>query len=321
MLLPAAERRGEICFYFAKSLPYGVRMAVSFALFLTGMAVQATHGPVGVVLVLLATLPLLTKGYDNIVRADTSTGEWRPAGRETVDHILAVAARQRQWDHDVVDISCGRGFMALLAIVIVTVLAAVKLATYSFDLALLLPLNVAAVCVPFWVTGIRSIVRNDRLVVKAQLLTRIEDAFKQQQLPDAAFQYQALMAKVAGEDGGEAPLDVRAMVLFRNAPESFLGLQTQVSINSVQGADYPYAYCVIVTKADFARTHNVALAPPSGILVEFQQESDVDVIVVRQDTGVGIRGYYTKPGDALKVFSYALGETRRLLDEVGAGAK
>ena len=39
MLLPQAERRGEIHFYLAKSLPYGLRMAISFLLMAVGFLI------------------------------------------------------------------------------------------------------------------------------------------------------------------------------------------------------------------------------------------------------------------------------------------
>jgi hypothetical protein len=166
---------------------------------------------------------------------------------------------------------------------------------------------------PFWLTGVRSILKNDRLVIKVRMLLGVEDAFQGMGPREAEqFQYQ-LQTAPDRDTGKDIPVDVKALLLREDAPESFLGLQMQVSINSVQGADYPYFYCVIVGRPELGLQFAELGGRPSNLVVEPSHENGVDVIVIRQRT-TKKSGYETKPRVANEIFRYALEQTRRILD-------
>ena len=316
MLLPAAERRGDICFHVLKGLPYSVRLALSFSLIALGFAMQIILAQsllwVGVAVVFAGVLPLLTKGYQNVVRTTGKAKDWRPVHRDEIQRILDVANRQRRWDRDLFDITSWQGVISL-----VLLSAGIYAATFHFIrtsefLAIMMTCNAAAIFLPFWFTGARRILKNDKLVTKCNLLLQLADTLKSAPREGEEFQFQLQTSRVSGQEA-DVPCDVKALVMYANAPEGFLGVQVQVSINSVQGTDYPYCYCVIVARPEFTAKRPLALLPPpQKVVIESQSNQGVNIVVIRQETTRN-SGYETKPAAAQAIFTYAIAEARRLI--------
>lgn len=335
MFLPQPERRMEIQFYFGKGMAYNVRLLLAFVLLAGGIAIQML--PLGMLqwtgyaFVLAGVLLLLTRGYQNKPEQQASSAQWRPSGRAEIQRIVAINKQQRTWDSDAVDISNPKGFLLLVLLLAGTIGAWIMIAYSGGSMAAeqtaRLFVNVPLVLLPFWVTGTRSILKNDKLAVKAELLIKIENYYTSMGAAEGeAFQFQILTSKAAG-DAGDVPADVKALVLFREAPPSFLGLQMQVSINSVQGNDYPYFYCVLVARKEFGGLA-VDSPPPTAqatgftgwlqslsqkpaIMVEPEAQKDVDVVVCRQQTTKN-SGYATNDTVAASIFSFALGQARKI---------
>jgi hypothetical protein len=98
------------------------------------------------------------------------------------------------------------------------------------------------------------------------------------------------------------------MVRFIGAPNWWIGLQIQICINTVQGSDFPYLYCVLLAKPEanlHLMFHQLSVLPQPKLTVEPSSQADVDVIVVRQTT-TKKAGYHTKPQDAQRVVAAAL---------------
>lgn len=91
---------------------------------------------------------------------------------------------------------------------------------------------------------------------------------------------------------GSFPNDARIMIRFRNAPESFLGIQLQVSINQVKSTAYPYLYAVVTAKTEFKLFEKFPDPKLKNIVMEQEQTKEVDVIVLRQYT-TRTSGYHT----------------------------
>lgn len=344
MLLPQAERRGEIHFYLAKSLPYNMRLIVAFALMAVGLVVETallnTTFWLGLPFVFAGVLMLLTRGFDNKVKESAVSADWRPAQRAEVERILDLNRKQMEWDKDAVDISCNRGFLALLGVVLVVLAAGAAGFYYGSEMVgIVIVGNGAVMLLPFWLTGNRSILKNDQLVIKAGMLLDIEDAFERGGKKDGEeFQYQIQTAGARERSDSETtdaapvfevPHDIKAILMFHEGPESFLGLQMQVSINSVQGTDYPYFYNVIVARPEFG---GLRLGPPPmpergsllglfrkkkgpaalELVIEAESPGDVDIAVIRQKT-TEKTGYHTNARAAAGVFKHALGQARQLL--------
>ncbi|NIA14135.1 MAG: hypothetical protein GWP08_08640 [Nitrospiraceae bacterium] len=348
MWLPTAERRGEIQFYIAKSLSYPTRLALAFGLIAVGFIVQVAllSTPiwfVGVAGVFAGVLLLLTKGYENTAKPSRKIQEWRPARREEVERIVTINEKQKRWDQDVVDITCTRGCLTFVAVLVLLVVLAFagpfmqfvsqrgglpsigsgrffdrfmnELVEFAFSglprTSMLLFVNALVMVVPFWLTGVRSILKNDRLVVKAKMIMGIERAFKGLKREGEEFQYQ--MQTAAARDGsGDIPRDIKAIVAFHDGPEDFLGLQMQISVNNVQGKDYPYFYCVLVAKESFGELK--VGRPERKIVVEPSFDNGVNIAVIRQHT-TKKSGYHTAQVTANRIFRFAIAQARDILGE------
>lgn len=93
---------------------------------------------------------------------------------------------------------------------------------------------------------------------------------------------------------GTFPNDARVLIKLRDAPDEFIGLQGQISINTVKSRDYPYFYVVLLARPGFQlfekfKSLKVVL---NNITVEKKKTSEVDVIVLRQST-TKTSGYHT----------------------------
>jgi len=314
MLLPEAQRRGEINFVLAKSLSYNQRLTFIVILLVVGLLIQLTGGVwvyVGAAFLLGATGLSVVRGYDNIPRKLRGGREWRGADRANFEKVIRLHKRSRRWDQSFIDVTCLRGAAALVLIVAGAGGVAYLLWLNDQDWLMRVWLaDTAVLILPHWVTGVRRILKTAGLVIKIEHLLKIMDLWEdlkrngEQMLPQ--------MEVRCGKEG-EMPLDAKLILRFEPLGEHFLGLQVQVSINTVQGHDYPYLYCVMVARKAFGLLEKAELKPPEGIVVEPKAQDDVEVIVIRQRT-TKTSGYHTKPADCARIFLYALNETRRLVE-------
>lgn len=100
---------------------------------------------------------------------------------------------------------------------------------------------------------------------------------------------------------GSFPNDTRLLVRFKDAPKDFIGLQGQISINSVKGRPYPYFYVVLIAKHSFNLLKKFGKQSFDKLVVERKKTGEVDVIVIRQRT-TKTSGYHTN----VKVQDYTL---------------
>ncbi len=328
MWLPAAERTGEIHFRFARSLPYRRRLQVAFGLMGAGLAVQIVllggqNWALGLPLAFAGVALLLVAGYRNTEETTGPAESWRSARRAEVARILEISRKQGQWDQDAVDITNGSGVMALLGLVMVLALATAIIPEVARKLSdapsyappdwlprlrLMLLADFALMLLPFWFTGTRSVLKNGKLVNKTKLLLAVDEAFERLKREGETFDFQ-LQTAPTGDGSTHVPVDVKAAIRFTEGPPEFLGLQMQVAINSVQGSDYPYFYCVLVAKTEFAKLR--VGPPPRGIVVEPSAEAEVQVVVIRQET-TKKSGYHTGETAARRILEFSLEQARGL---------
>jgi len=91
---------------------------------------------------------------------------------------------------------------------------------------------------------------------------------------------------------GSFPNDTRILIRFKDAPEDFIGLQFQISINDVQGRKYPYCYSVIIAKKSFNLFQKFKPVSLQRLTIERETSEDVDVMIIRQTTTKN-SGYHT----------------------------
>jgi hypothetical protein len=88
---------------------------------------------------------------------------------------------------------------------------------------------------------------------------------------------------------------------FQAIPYDFIGLQGQISINSVKGRPYPYFYIVLIAKHSFNLLKKFGKKSFEKLVVERKKTGEVDVVVIRQRT-TKTSGYHTN----VKVQDYTL---------------
>ena len=318
MLLPDAARRGEIKFRLAKSLPYNRRLVIIAGLLAAGFSVQAMPVvpaawslAVGAALLLTASLLSVVKGFSNIPAEVRGKPEWRGAEKAQFQKVIDLDRKSRDWDQSALDITCGVGAMAFLGTAVVVVFVALFLVSNGERwLATAWALDACVLLAPHWVTGVRRILKNDPLTVKAAMLLFLMDIWGKARQEDETMLPQM---EVRTGPAGEIPQDVKLVLRFGRLPETFLGLQVQVSINRVEGADFPYLCCVLVARPEMGMLPKIRPVPPPGLIVEpkSQKADNVDIVVIRQDPDIK-RGYHTPPAAAQGILAYAL-QLARLL--------
>ncbi len=248
MLLPDVKRRGQIHFVFARSLPYNTRLAMIAALLFAGFVLELYVGLVaGAGLLLAASLLGVVRGYSNVPGDLGDQREWRGADRKQLENVLAIARKSRKWHHSLLDVTSGLGAFGLVVVVGATAGLGYLLLEAGYQwLALALVVDVAVLLLPHWVTGVRRVLTNDPLVVKIQELLRVMDLWE-----GGPHEGETMLPQMQVRTGGhgDMPIDAKLVLRIEALGDAFLGVQTQVVLNNVQGHDYPYLYCVLVAQA------------------------------------------------------------------------
>ena len=93
---------------------------------------------------------------------------------------------------------------------------------------------------------------------------------------------------------GTFPNDARLLIKLKQAPDDLIGLQVQISINTVRSRDYPYLYGVLVARPGFGlfERFKASKSDFGRLTVEQKKTAEVDVIVLRQAT-TKTSGYHT----------------------------
>jgi len=91
---------------------------------------------------------------------------------------------------------------------------------------------------------------------------------------------------------GSFPNNTRLLIRFKDAPKDFIGLQGQISINTVKSKPYPYFYVVLVAKHEFDIFEKFGKHSLDKLVIERKKTDEVDVIVIRQHT-TKTSGYHT----------------------------
>lgn len=342
MLLPDPQRRGEIHFVFAKSMAYGTRMTLIIMFLLSGFATQLLlldRIPelavlIGAALLFVASMFGIVKGYTNNPGNLGTKREWRAGDKEQLLKIIDVSAKSKSWDHSVIDITCGTGCLVGMTIaVIISLLVMGLFAAGNEWLAIAVGTDAAVLLFPSWVTGVRRILTNAPLTIKVQNLLHVYSVWEASKRDDEKMMVQMEVVK---SEQGEMPTDAKLILQMPALGESFFGVQTQVVLNNVQGADFPYMYCVLVAKADIGMKGKLGAVQsdadrlleaeskllgffskkPLGIHTEWMKDGGMDILVIRQAT-TKETGYHTDPVVEATIFDFARQQARKLSATVG----
>jgi hypothetical protein len=313
-IFPDPERRDDIKFLFMKGIPYNMRMALVVSCMVAGLMIQLFYSFwLGLILLALATAIGLVRGYDLKIKAKNNTEKWNQV---TPDEYKKVRAKQKdlaRWDLDAFDITNPLGGVIFVILGIAVILIWVVLDKQPGIIGIYWALDCLVLLVPHWITGVKGYLKQDRLIIKIKLLEKVMEELAR----PSYIQVLPMLATQATQEERRFPTDARLMLRLVGAPAAFLGVQIQISINSVQGTDYPYLYCVLLARSEaglFAGWKDIVKEMPefhkSILPDEPRNEEGVDVMVIRQKT-TQTSGYHTKPDQAISIVTFAVKVARR----------
>jgi hypothetical protein len=332
-LFPPSDKNGQIKFLLAKSLPYERRMLLVASLLAAGLGVQlALSFWAGLAALLAASLLGLVQGYDarpKVVGEET----WERVTPDEYAKIKLKAAQLKKWDEDLFDVTNSRGAAAFAAACALCAgLYLVLAARFGFPYGYwqFVGADALVVLFPLWFSGVRGYLRKDKLIVKIELLERIMALLS----APSEVQVFPMLALAGTGEGKTEPEDARLLAALVGAPAGFYGVQVQVSINNVQGKDFPYLYCVLMAKTGSGLLdgyERFVKKPPASVrasvldffsrrlelpgprlVYEAQKKDGADVLVVRQYAGKN-SGYATPEPAAGAIVTASLELAKKLL--------
>lgn len=309
---PEEQRQGDIKFIFARFLSYKIRMALIFIFLFGGLAFQLVFNFwYGFGLVLIGSALSWIAGYSATPKLKAGEEKW---DRVTPDEYTKVKTKQKElkaWDIDAFDITNYFGFIILFILTVFAVYIGYLLKDYVEDTVLMYwGIDFAVIVFPHWITGVRTFLKRDKLIIKIGLL---EEIMKQLSAPSDV-QVLPMLSTSESEEGGRVPSDARLLLRLVDAPDYFLGVQIQITLNNVQGHDYPYLYAVIIAKKEaklFEKNKKNITSRNPKIIFENTSSEGVDVLVIRQAT-TKTSGYYTDSAICAVIVETALNIAREI---------
>jgi hypothetical protein len=267
-----------------------VRLAAAAALFVVGLllvvAGRGLFAPVlGAVVLLLAHVVLWVRSQTIAPGGATPQHEdvWAPVEDGWLSRVVELEDRGARWDVTPWDVSNKVG-CAMLVALLGAFAVGLFLAASALDEGTALRLAAAALLlfVPLWFNGIRTTWNPSELRKKGEALAVAREAAAK--LAGSDFDFVPMLALREGRRG-KYPVDARLMLRPSKEDETgFLGVQIQVSLNNVQGTDYPYLYCVVLGKEAFPLPSTPARQPRNGVDMVFERGAGKGAryLVVRQ---------------------------------------
>jgi hypothetical protein len=241
--------------------------------------------PVGLLIVLAAHLLIWARTQTTAPGGATPKHEelWAPVEDDWLERVSALEEKGERWDVTPWDISnrigCLTLFALLGALAAASVLAATALGAGS---AVRFALGGVVLLAPLWFNGMRTTWNPSELRKKGQALaTARETALA---LGKAEYDLVPTLALREGPRG-KYPVDARLMLRpSREDASGFIGVQLQVTMNSVQGTDYPYLYAVVLGKEGFKLPDVPKRRVANGVdaVYEIGKDKGVRYVVVRQ---------------------------------------
>ena len=295
-----------VVFKVWKSLVYTKRLIISITAILAGFILQYATFAVfpGILLIFLGNLLLLPSGYTNKINLglfDPDT-DWEKVEKHKIDELLEFDRKVRKWDLSSIDISNGLGGCIFVILLLLTVFITIIAFSENNRTMVILGLDGAALILPYWLTGLRFkfTVPNVTLKVKLikTLLSQVEAELQAHKV-EYYFLFKGKETRV--------PVDIKFKVNIAGQHKDFLGYYGQITLNNVQSTPYPYFYVVLVARQDFGlEAIHRSFTPPKGLLKEFKSQKDVEVLVLRQNTGIGNKGYFTNHKQVRYIFTEGL---------------
>lgn len=269
----------KVYLFFDKISPQ-LRSFVSFLLIVTGFLFQLSSKNIltGLPFIIGCLILNLMKGV-SVKKIRPSNVTWQQVTPGKIDEVSVQCKKIKKFR--------SRGAGAVVAVFIFVVIG------LSFGMQLLeavssipLPLGAAMINAIILFSGLALTGRKSAwmpyaLDIKIETVKRLINSAVIKE--DPALQVVPYL-EIGETKGGTVPMDTRLLVKFKNAPPAFIGLQGQVSINTVKSRKYPYFYVVLLAKPEFHLFEKFKDPLLDKLVIEHKETEEVDVIVVRQRT-------------------------------------
>ena len=276
-------------YLFFDKISSRLRSLVSVVLIVAGFLVQLSTKNIlaGMPFIVMCVLLNLIKGI-SIKKAATADLSWKEVTPDRIDQVLDHCRKIKKFRSQ--NLGCFVGIIIVM-IVFVGFLFPV-LSDLSAPFSLLAAIIDAFVLFSGVIlSGRKSAWMPHALDIKARIVKR----FLQSSMIKGDPTIHAMpYLEIGRTKEGDYPNDVRFLVKFKGAPDTLIGLQGQISINTVKSRPYPYFYTVVIARPEFRLIHKFKSLKNSldKITLETKKTGEVDVVVIRQTT-TKTSGYHT----------------------------
>lgn len=280
-----------------------LRSAVSVLLIATGFVFQLSAKNIlaGLPFIIACLVLNLMKGI-SIKRVSPRELQWQEVTPEKIEQVFAHCKKVKKFRSG--DLGCIIAFFVFILFGLSFGLPLLKeLSSIPFPLITTI-INVVILFAGLTLSGRKSAWMPHALDIKTEIVKRMLDSPIIKNDPTL----QAVPYLETGKTKkGLFPNDARLLIKFKDAPSEFIGLQGQISINTVKSRNYPYFYVVLIAKHEFHLFEKFGSPSLHNMIIEHKKTEEVDVIVIRQRT-TKTSGYHTNTGvqDNILVNSIAL---------------
>ncbi len=311
-LLLSKSEQGIVVFHVWKSLKYKSRLSLSILLILAGFITQYYMLNIlpGIILVLAGNILLLVKGYDNRIKLDSfkPDAEWVKTDASQFTEIELMNKKIKRWDKSALELSSTPGCLIFFGVIALLIIFIV-ISPFPRNIMLIICATIVVLIVPHWFTGIKQISTTPELLTKIKLFRKLL-SYTQKELEQESINFLMLV-----NEKNKFPTDVKMKINVKDQPEDFLGYYAQISMNNVQGTQYPYFYVVLVAKekSKLLSKYFHSIEIPDNIVKEFETEGDIEIAVIRQKTTKN-SGYHTNDKAVINIFETGLTAMRMVLN-------
>ena len=287
-----------------------MRNILSLMLILTGYALQiASHNfLIGLPFIIGCLILNLIKGI-NIKKESASEYKWEEVTQQKLEQVYSHCLRVKKFK------SAGIG--CAIALIIGSIIFFISCVPFLSEMGIRFPFGLITAIIDsiilfagLFASGNKSAWMPGNLDLKVDIVRRFLTThpalIKDRSLTLIPY------LEIGKTKTGAFPNDARFLVKFSNAPDSFIGVQGQISINNVKSTAYPYFYTVIIAKPDFGLLEKLGHPILSNITIEQKKTTDVDVVVIRQTT-TKTSGYHTNSDTQSNILSKAIELARAIL--------
>jgi hypothetical protein len=266
-----------------------VRVMVSVVLIIAGFLLQWSTRNIlaGMPFILMCLVLNLVRSV-SIKKVVAENFQWQEVTPDRIEQVLTHCRALKKFRSK----NLGCFFVFLIAVIFATVFLYPLITEISLPFVLNATIvNAVVLFSGLILSGRKSAWMPPGLDIKAEIVKQMIESPMIKNDPGLDI---APYLEIGRTENGSFPNDTRILVRFKDAPDAFIGLQGQISINTVKSTVYPYFYTVLLARPEFGLFERYGSAKVSldKITVENKETGEVDVIVIRQTT-TKTSGYHT----------------------------